>query len=238
MAKTKIEWTETSWNPVTGCTKISPGCKYCYAERMAKRLQAMDSKNYNDGFKVAEHDDVLTKPLFWKKPHTIFVNSMSDLFHKEIDFSFIEQVFNIMRKANWHTFQILTKRSNRLVKLNDKIVWPQNVWMGVSVEDNDYLHRIDDLKRTDAVVKFISFKPLLGKIECVDLNGIDWVIAGGESGPHARPMKEDWVLSIKEQCHQQDVPFFFKQWGGVNKKKNGRELRGEIYEEMPIFDHK
>lgn len=238
MAKTKIEWTETSWNPVTGCTKISPGCKYCYAERMAKRLQAMDSKNYNDGFKVAEHDDVLTKPLFWKKPHTIFVNSMSDLFHKEIDFSFIEQVFNIMRKANWHTFQILTKRSNRLVKLNDKIVWPQNVWMGVSVEDNDYLHRIDDLKRTDAVVKFISFEPLLGKIECVDLNGIDWVIAGGESGPHARPMKEDWVLSIKEQCHQQDVPFFFKQWGGVNKKKNGRELRGEIYEEMPIFDHK
>jgi len=198
----------------------------------------MGSKNYDRAFDVSVHEDVLTKPLDWKKPHTIFVNSMSDLFHEDVEFDFIQQVFDIMSRANWHTFQILTKRSDRLLELNDKIEWPNNVWMGVSVENQDYLDRIDNLRRTGALVKFISFEPLLGKINDAALHGIDWVIVGGESGPNARPMKEEWVFSIKDICSIHNIPFFFKQWGGFNKKKNGRKLRGDIFEEMPIFDQK
>ena len=231
--KSSIEWTESTWNPVTGCNKISPGCKNCYAERMAKRLKAMGSDNYENGFKLTTHEHVVALPLQWRKPQVIFVNSMSDLFHKNVPLSFILNVFETMNKAHWHVFQVLTKRSDRLLELNKYLPWSKNIWMGVSVENQDYTFRIDDLRKTDAQTKFLSIEPLLGPIKKLNLKKIDWVIVGGESGPKARYMDEDWVIGIKEKCLKQSVPFFFKQWGGVQKKKNGRELEGRTWDQMP-----
>lgn len=233
MAQSTIEWTEATWNPVTGCAKISPGCKHCYAERMAKRLQAMGQLNYTNGFQLTLHDHMLDRPLQWKKPQTIFVNSMSDLFHKDVPLDFILRVFETMRRAWWHQFQVLTKRSDRLLELSPQIDWPPNVWMGVSVENEDYAFRIDHLRETSARIKFLSLEPLLGPLRNLNLDRIDWVIVGGESGPGARPIAEEWVIDIRDQCLKADVPFFFKQWGGVNKKKTGRLLRGYTWDEMP-----
>lgn len=232
-ANSSIEWTESTWNPVTGCDKISPGCKHCYAERMARRLTAMGQANYANGFRLTAHEHALNLPLDWKKPQTIFVNSMSDLFHKDTPLEFIKRVFDVMERASWHRFQVLTKRSERLLELSGILPWPKNVWMGVSVENADYTGRIDDLRRTGASVKFLSVEPLLGPIPEMNLRGIDWVIVGGESGPGARPMKPEWVEEIRDQCLYAGVPFFFKQWGGFNKKKNGRVLDGRIWDEMP-----
>ena len=231
--KTTIEWTERTWNPVTGCTKISTGCRNCYAERMAKRLKAMGQPKYVNGFKVTLHPHVLEEPLRWKKPSMIFVNSMSDLFHNDIPLSFVLDAFDIMRQASWHTFQILTKRSERLLQLDPDIDWPQNVWMGVTVETQRFLPRVTDLKGTRAAVKFLSLEPLLGPMHGIDLSGKDWVIVGGESGPGARPMLYEWVVNIRDQCISQNIPFFFKQWGGVHKKKAGRPLEGRTWDEMP-----
>ncbi len=233
MAQSSIEWTESTWNPVTGCTKISPGCKHCYAERMAKRLHAMGQPNYANGFKVTPQEHALGLPLTWRKPQTIFVNSMSDLFHKDVSLEFILRVFEVMRQADWHQYQILTKRSDRLLELDSELPWAKHIWMGVSVENADYRFRIKDLQRTHAHTKFLSIEPLIGRVGRIPLKGIDWVIAGGESGPGARPMDEEWVLDIRNQCQRASVAFFFKQWGGVNKKKAGRLLEGRTYDEMP-----
>ena len=230
-----IEWTKSTWNPLTGCTKVSPGCKNCYAERMAFRLQAMGNTNYANGFKITMHEDLLELPLNWNKPQTIFVNSMSDLFHEEVPDHFIFRVFDIMRQANWHCFQVLTKRSERLLKLGPELSWMPNIWMGVSVENPDYIFRIDHLRSIGAEVKFLSLEPILAPIPNLNLEGIDWLIVGGESGPRARPVKESWVINIRNQCQDANVPFFFKQWGGVNKKKTGRELEGRTWDEMPLL---
>lgn len=228
-----IEWTESTWNPLTGCTKVSPGCKNCYAERMSKRLKAMGQINYANGFKLTVHQSVIEKPLDWKKPQTIFVNSMSDLFHKDVPLDFILKVFNVMREARWHQFQVLTKRAERLEELNKDIEWPENVWMGVSVENNDYKNRITHLQNTNAKVKFLSLEPLLGPLSNLNLDGINWVIVGGESGPGARPITQAWVTEIRDQCLTAKVPFFFKQWGGFQKKKAGRLLEGRTWDQMP-----
>jgi protein gp37 len=230
---TSIEWTDSTWNPITGCTKISSGCANCYAERLALRLQAMGNPSYKNGFNVTLHDDALELPLKWKRPQTIFVNSMSDLFHEDIPIEFIMRVFNIMCRANWHCFQILTKRSGRMLELSPQLSWEPNIWMGVTVEDNDYKYRIEHLKNTGAKVKFLSLEPLLSPINNLNLKGIDWVIVGGESGPKARVIKKEWAIDIKNQCQSEKVPFFFKQWGGINKKKAGRELEGRIWNETP-----
>jgi len=232
-ARSSIEWTESTWNPVTGCTKVSPGCKHCYAERMALRLRAMGQPKYAHGFKLTMHEDVLEAPLRWKKPQMIFVNSMSDLFHKDVPLEFVQKVFDIMRRASWHTFQVLTKRSERLLELDQNINWPPNVWMGVSVENDDYTFRIDHLRQTGALVKFLSLEPLLEPLPNLDLHNIDWIIVGGESGPGARSMREEWVIDIRDQCLTAHVPFFFKQWGGVRKKLAGRVLHGRTWDEMP-----
>ncbi len=230
-----IEWTETTWNPVTGCTKVSPGCKHCYAERMALRLQAMGQRNYTRGFELVVHKHMLEMPLSWKKPQMIFVNSMSDLFHENVPVSFIRQVFDVMRRASWHTFQVLTKRSSRLLNLDQVIDWPSNVWMGVSVENQDFAFRVEHLRKTAAHIKFLSLEPLLGPLPSLDLRGIDWVIVGGESGPGARPMAKEWVIDIRDQCLAARIPFFFKQWGGVKRKQAGRVLQGRTWDEMPIL---
>ena len=234
MSQTKIEWSESTWNPVTGCTKISPGCKHCYAERMAKRLKAMRQPNYANGFELTIHEHALELPLKWKSPQVIFVNSMSDLFHKNVPLEFLLKAFGVMNRADWHTYQILTKRSGRLRLLDKEILWSKHIWMGVSVESSKYLHRIEDLQQTEAHVKFLSIEPLLGSLTNIPLAGIDWVIVGGESGPGARPMKPEWVTEIRDQCVAADVPFFFKQWGGINKKKTGRSLEGKIWNQMPF----
>jgi protein gp37 len=228
-----IEWTESTWNPLTGCTKISPGCKHCYAERMSLRLQAMGQPNYVNGFKLSLHQAALELPLRWKRPQTIFVNSMSDLFHKEVPLKFILQMFDVMRRAHWHRFQILTKRAERLSEISQRLPWASNIWMGVSVENSDYTFRIDHLCKTNAHVKFLSLEPLLGPLPDLDLRGIGWVIVGGESGPGARPMDSSWAVDIRDQCLAAGVPFFFKQWGGIRKKKTGRELEGRTWDEMP-----
>lgn len=233
---TPIEWTEATWNPLTGCTKTSPGCRYCYAERMALRLRAMGHPRYQNGFHLTLHEDALEQPLSWKKPKIVFVNSMSDLFHEEVPFEFIQRVFDVMSRASWHTFQVLTKRSERLRNLSAKIDWPSNVWMGVSIESQDYTFRANHLRETKAQVKFLSMEPLLGPITELDLSGIDWVIVGGESGPGARPLCKEWVVSIRNQCLERRVPFFFKQWGGVRKKRTGRILEGRTWDETPIVD--
>ena len=231
--KSSIEWTESTWNPITGCNKISPGCKFCYAERMSKRLKAMGSTNYENGFKLSLHEHVLELPLKWKKPQTIFVNSMSDLFHKNVPIEFIHIVFDVMNRTPWHTYQVLTKRSDRLKELSKNLEWGKNIWMGVSIENQDFTFRVDDLRNTDAFVKFLSIEPLIGPIRKLKLTNIHWVIVGGESGPKARPMKPEWVLDIKDQCVEAGVPFFFKQWGGTNKKKSGRLLDGRTWDELP-----
>jgi len=233
MAQSRIEWTESTWNPLTGCNKISPGCKHCYAERMAKRLHAMGQPNYVNGFKLTMHPQALEKPLEWKTPQVIFVNSMSDLFHKDVPLDFIQQVFDVMKRAHWHQFQVLTKRSERLMELSSKLEWADNIWMGVSVENADYTFRIDHLRKTGAKTKFLSVEPLLGPISKMNLKGISWVIVGGESGPGARPLEREWVVSIRDQCLKAKVPFFFKQWGGVKKKKAGRLLDGRTWDQMP-----
>lgn len=234
-AKTKIEWTQTTWNPVTGCSKISLGCKNCYAERMAHRLKAMGIDLYSKDFEVVMHPECLDKPLRLKKSRMIFVNSMSDLFHEKVSDNFIFQAFEVMRKANWHVFQVLTKRSKRLKEMSKKMSWADNIWMGVTVESGKYVGRIDDLKKTDAKIKFISFEPLLSNILNLDLRGIDWAIVGGESGPKSRIIKEDWVTNIRDSCQKYKIPFFFKQWGGYNKKKAGRVLEDKTWDEMPGY---
>lgn len=231
--KSAIEWTESTWNPVTGCTKISPGCTHCYAERMAERLEAMGQDNYRNGFELTLQPHMLELPLRWKKSQTIFVNSMSDLFHIDVPLDYIERVFDVMRRADWHRFQVLTKRADRLAELDSKLRWAPNIWMGVSVESDRYRSRIDDLRRTGATLKFLSLEPLLGPLHDLDLHGIHWVIVGGESGPRARPMDPAWASDLRDQCKGAKVPFFFKQWGGTNKKQAGRVLDGRTWDEMP-----
>jgi protein gp37 len=228
-----IEWTEATWNPVTGCTLISPGCAHCYAKRMAERLQAMGQRNYRDGFALTLQHQALEFPLQWKKPRTIFVNSMSDLFHADVPSDYIRKVFDVMNRADHHTYQILTKRSERVLELSPTLEWRRHIWMGVSVENKKYTYRIDHLRRTRAMVKFLSLEPLLGPLAGLDLDGIDWVIVGGESGPGARPMDVSWATDIRDQCLSAAVPFFFKQWGGFNKKKTGRQLEGRTWDQMP-----
>ncbi|MCE5217959.1 phage Gp37/Gp68 family protein [bacterium] len=233
MAATTIEWTEATWNPVTGCSKISPGCLNCYAERMAHRLKAMGQPNYVRGFEVNVHEATLSLPLSWKRPRTIFVNSMGDLFHDRVPEGFIHAVFDVMVAARWHCFQVLTKRSERLLELAPSLPWPDNVWMGVSVENGDYRFRLDHLRRTPARVKFASLEPLLGPLPNLDLGRINWIIVGGESGPRARAMDGQWVRDIRDQCLAANVPFFFKQWGGFHKKRAGRLLDGRVWDYKP-----
>ncbi|HKK63849.1 MAG TPA: phage Gp37/Gp68 family protein [Bacteroidales bacterium] len=236
MAQSTIEWTEMTWNPTTGCSKVSQGCKFCYAEIMSKRLQAMGVEKYKDNFKVRTHPEALKVPYTWKKSKVVFVNSMSDLFHEEVPLEFIQDVFRVMRDNPQHVFQVLTKRAERLLELSPHLKWSHNIWMGVSVEDQKVEHRINLLRETEARVKFLSLEPLIGPLPNLDLKNIDWVIVGGESGHNPRPMHVDWVIDIQEQCEKSDVPFFFKQWGGKNKKKNGRLLNGKTYDEMPEID--
>jgi protein gp37 len=226
-----------TWNPTTGCLKISAGCKFCYAEIMTRRLKAMGQTKYKDGFKVVKtHHDALKVPYTWKHSKVVFVNSMSDLFHKDIPLEFIKQVFFVMNDNPQHVFQILTKRAERLFELHQELKWTHNIWMGVSVEDDKVIERINFLRMTTAKVKFLSLEPLIGPLPNINLNNIDWVIVGGESGHKPRPMNPDWVLDIQEQCRNADVPFFFKQWGGRNKKEAGRTLNGRTYDEMPETD--
>lgn len=232
-AKSPIEWTEATWNPVTGCTKISPGCKNCYAEKMSLRLQAMGQGNYVNGFQLTLQEHMLQVPKRWKKPQKIFVNSMSDLFHQKVPVEYIRRVFDTMSTADWHQYQILTKRSGRLLALNSELEWKPNIWMGVSVESQGYTFRIDHLRMTGAHIKFLSLEPLLGPLRDLNLAGIDWVIVGGESGPRSRPMDRNWVLDIRDQCTRANIPFFFKQWGGVRKKAAGRMLEGKTWDELP-----
>ena len=232
-SNSSIEWTESTWNPVTGCTKVSPGCKHCYAERMAIRLAGMNQPRYRNGFEVTLQPDLVRLPLRWRQPRTIFVNSMSDLFHKEIPESFIAEVFQTMLEAHWHTFQVLTKRADRLADLRGRLPWPINVWMGVSVESPRYVNRIERLRAVPAAVRFLSVEPLLAPIPDPPLAEIDWVIVGGESGPGARPMSPDWVREIRDRCVENRVPFFFKQWGGVRKGRTGRLLDDRTWDEMP-----
>jgi len=228
-----IEWTESTWNPVTGCTKISEGCRNCYAATMAKRLHAMGNPRYQNGFNVTLHENLIELPLTWKKPRRIFVNSMSDLFHKDIPVDFIQKVFATMERAHWHTFQVLTKRSDRLLELAPSLPWPKNVWQGVSVEDSRVQYRIDHLRQVPAQVRFLSVEPLIGPLDEPNLQDIHWVIVGGESGFGARPMEESWVRSIRDRCNESGTAFFFKQWGGVQKHRTGRILDGRTWDEFP-----
>lgn len=230
-----IEWTESTWNPVTGCTKISPGCKHCYAERMAKRLQAMGQRNYANGFALTLHPHMLDAPLRWRRPQRIFVNSMSDLFHKDVPDAFIHKVFEIMHTADWHTYQILTKRSERLAELGKALPWARHIWIGVSIELDRYVYRADHLRATGATTKFLSLEPLLGPLHHLDLSGVDWVIVGGESGPKCRAVNPEWVRDIRDRCVASGVPFFFKQWGGTQKSRNGRVLDGRTWDESPLI---
>ena len=236
MAISSIEWTEMTWNPTTGCTKISAGCKYCYAEVMTRRLMAMGIEKYKDGFKVRTHVDSLNIPYTWKKPKVVFVNSMSDLFHPQVPIEFIKEVFAVMNDNSQHVFQVLTKRGDRLFEVHKQLTWTHNIWMGVSVEDSRVTDRIDFLRKTNAKVKFLSCEPLIGPLPKMNLKKIDWIIVGGESGRTPRPMEADWVLDIQNQCAKSKVAFFFKQWGGTNKKKAGRQLNGKTYSEMPPIE--
>lgn len=234
MASTSsIEWTETTWNPVTGCSKISPGCKHCYAERMAKRLAAMRQPRYANGFRVTLQDDIVDLPLRWKKPRLVFVNSMSDMFHTDVPDGFIARCFEVMNEARQHTFQILTKRPDRVRELAANVHWSENIWMGTSVETAEFSWRSKEIAKVPASIRFLSVEPLLGPIPRLPLQGIEWVIVGGESGPGARPMQPSWVRAIRDRCKSRKVPFFFKQWGGVNKKRTGRKLDGRYWNEMP-----
>ena len=237
-----IEWTEATWNPTTGCDQTSPGCDNCYALTLAKRLRAMGQAKYqNDGdprtsgpgFALTTHEDALRIPYGWRSSRVIFVNSMSDLFHPDVPIEFIRDVFKVMEETPRHTYQVLTKRSKRLAQVADELVWPFNVWMGVSVESDRYTFRIDHLRDIGAAVKFVSAEPLLGPLPGLDLAGIDWLIAGGESGAHARPMDQEWVRAIRDQCGSAGVAFFFKQWGGRTPKAGGRVLDGELHDALP-----
>jgi protein gp37 len=235
MANTsQIEWTDATWNPVTGCNKVSPGCKQCYAERLANRLMAMGQDNYRNGFSLTLQPQMLEHPFTWRKPRRIFVNSMSDLFHEAVPINYILQVFDVMRAADWHQYQILTKRSERLLSLSGRIKWLKHIWMGVSIESDAYCHRASHLRQTAAEIKFLSLEPLLGPLTSLSLEGIDWVIVGGESGPGARPMRAEWVEAIRDRCLKSGVPFFFKQWGGKRKSRTGRTLDGRTWDEMPV----
>jgi len=234
--KSKIEWTESTWNPITGCDKISAGCENCYAFRMAQRLQKMGNAKYINGFQLTLHENCLNEPYSWKKPMHIFVNSMSDLLHENVPLEYIQKIFNVMNDNPQHVFQVLTKRANRLADISDKVTWSKNIWLGVTVESNVCKDRIQHLSRMPAKIRFISFEPLLDDVGEVDLSGIDWAIVGGESGWRARPMQESWVVGIKDQCEQQNVMFYFKQWGGTNKKKAGRMLFERTWDDMPIAD--
>lgn len=229
-----IEWTEYSWNPVTGCSKVSSGCLNCYAERLAKRFKARGIHRYKAGFDVQTHPDLISIPYRLKKPHVIFVNSMSDLFHEAIPESFIRDIFEVMNNCPQHTFQILTKRSQRMLRLSKDLLWSKNIWMGVTVEDQNNISRMSELCESSAKIKFISCEPLLGPVSFSRLDGINWVIVGGESGPNARPMNKEWAVSLRDQCLRAKVAFFFKQWGGKKKKAAGRLLEGEIWDQMPI----
>ena len=233
MATTKIEWTEETWNPITGCTKYSDGCLNCYAARFAERLKNMGVERYSDGFQVRVHEDLFEKPLHWKKPRKIFVNSMSDLFHEDVSDEDIMRIFDTMNKASWHVFQILTKRAERLALLSNRINWTDNIWMGVSIENEKFLNRATLLKTTGAHIKFISAEPLIGSLGSIDLNQINWLIVGGESGPGSRLMKEEWVTELRDKAFKSNTAFFFKQWGGTQKKKNGSELQGKYYKQYP-----
>lgn len=233
MAKSKIEWTEVTWNPTTGCNKVSAGCKLCYAEILSKRLKAMGQSKYKNGFKLTLHESELNRPYSWKRGRIVFVNSMSDLFHKDVPLAFIQKIFKVMNDNPRHIFQVLTKRTELLFKHHTKLTWSDNIWMGVSVEDSNFYDRIKLLQKTGAKVKFISLEPLLGKCPRLPLKGIDWVIVGGESGNKSRPMEPEWVEDILNQCKKANVKFFFKQWGGKNKKKAGRLFNGKTYDEMP-----
>jgi protein gp37 len=233
----KIEWTHRTWNPVTGCSKVSTGCAHCYAERFALRLKEMGNPRYKNGFRLTLHEDLLDLPLRWRIPSLIFVNSMSDLFHEDVPIEFIKSVFNTMVKADWHIFQVLTKRSERLKEIASLLPWSPNIWMGVSVELPRYYFRIDHLREVPAMVRFISCEPLLSELPNLPLEGIHWVIVGGESGPKARPIKPKWVESIRDQCKQKGVAFFFKQWGGIHKWRSGRKLNGKEYNEFPDTSH-
>ncbi|MES2063129.1 MAG: phage Gp37/Gp68 family protein [Bacteroidota bacterium] len=251
MAESTIEWTELTWNPVTGCKKISPGCKFCYAEVMSRRLKAMGVEKYKDGFKIRIHPESLNIPFTWKKPKVVFVNSMSDLFHDEIPLEFIKAVFSVMNATPQHTYQVLTKRSDRLLSIAAELNWTSNIWMGVSVENEKYVQRVIELSQTPAKTKFLSVEPLLGPVRNLPLENINWVIVGGESGHGARPVKYEWIESVRLQCEDHNVPFFFKQWGkpkfNVNSNdptidklhprhaKGGCELDGKIYRELPVM---
>jgi protein gp37 len=250
MAESNIEWTELTWNPVTGCNKISPGCKYCYAEVMSKRLKAMGTEKYKDGFKIKTHADSLNIPFTWKKSKVVFVNSMSDLFHPEVPVEFIQAVFLVMNQTPQHTYQVLTKRSDRLLELSSLLNWTPNIWMGVSVENEKYTFRVEELSKTPAKVKFISVEPLIGPVRTLQLDQINWVIVGGESGHGARTLKKAWVEFIKNQCEERQIPFFFKQWGKPKfnidptdptiksdhpqHAKGGCQLDGKVYRQLPV----
>ncbi|WP_028799109.1 DUF5131 family protein [Streptomyces sp. 142MFCol3.1] len=237
-----IEWTEATWNPTTGCDRVSPGCDNCYALTLSKRLKAMGAEKYQTdgnpvtsgpGFGLALHQDSLTLPYRWKAPRTVFVNSMSDLFHARVPLEFVQQVFEVMADTPQHTYQVLTKRGRRLRRLANSLEWPANVWIGVSVETEDQLSRVEDLRQVPASVRFLSCEPLLGPLPSLDLDGIGWVIVGGESGARHRPLDEAWVLEIRDNCESSDVPFFFKQWGGRTPKAGGRELQGRVWDSTP-----
>lgn len=236
--RSAIEWTDATWNPVRGCTKVSPGCKYCYAETFAERFRGVLRHPFEQGFDLRLVPTALDLPKRWKAPRYVFVNSMSDLFHENVSEEYIRRVFETMRQAEQHQFQVLTKRSERMADVSSRLDVPPNVWMGVSVENDDYLFRIDDLRTVKARIRFLSVEPLLGPIRRLPLKGVHWVIVGGESGPRPRPMKEEWVKTIQRQCNDADVPFFFKQWGGVNKKRTGRLLDGRTWNEMPVADER
>lgn len=238
--KSKIEWTDITWNPATGCNKISPGCMNCYAETMSHRLQAMGVKRYENSFEVTLHEDIISLPHNWKSPKTVFVNSMSDLFHEKIPFVFIKKIFQTIVESPKHTFQILTKRSSRLAEIANNLPWPENLWIGVSIENSEYCYRAENLRKTPSSNLFISFEPLIGPIHNMNYDRIAWVIAGGESGPRARTIEQAWVIDIRNDCIRNTIPFFFKQWGGKNKKKTGRELEGRCWDQLPrsILLHK
>ena len=236
MAKSSIEWTQMTWNPTTGCNKLSAGCKFCYAEVMTRRLKGMGQEKYKDGFQLRLHPSAVFIPFTWTKPQLVFVNSMSDLFHKEVPLSFVRQIFQVMNDTPQHTYQVLTKRGSVLERYARHLTFTENIWIGVSVEDVRVLSRIDHLRTVNANVRFLSLEPLLGPLPKLNLAGISWIIVGGESGPKARPMKKEWVEEIRIQCEESNVPFFFKQWGGRNKKEAGRLLNGRTYDAMPQFN--
>jgi protein gp37 len=231
--RSAIEWTEASWNPATGCDKVSPGCAHCYAETFAERWRGLPGHPYEQGFELKLWHERLELPLRWRRPRLIFVNSMSDLFHEGIPDEFIAEVFDVMGRAHWHTFQVLTKRNERLAQLAPDLDWHPNVWMGVSIENRRFVHRADDLRAVDAAVRFISAEPLLGPLEGLDLAGVDWLIAGGESGPRHRPVREAWITELRDRCVSEGVAFFFKQWGGARPKSGGRLLGGRHWDQMP-----